>query len=263
MWILLIPLIFAEILFWTFLAYFAWRVFNCFRTSNWMGLAFWLMLFSAPFIYYQYKHLEADRQEIIRAEQLATLARSELPETLPSFIEVYGHLTEHELLILLGGLGFSEVAVLQRPHRGEVYGFFAKLTPGCDALGQQYLERWKKLGRFKAPTKADKECIQIEWKTVSEDRSGIDAIEYRTGTESTLQKPGNSWYNGAYEVRLRTSARYDLLSYWERPYISRPNWPGPWGYAYPGNTDPKKYRAPKRLDFLLESIGEQSSRRGS
>lgn len=255
MWILLIPLIIAEVVFWTAMAYFGWRTFKAVTTGNWIGGAFWMGLFLVPFVFYQFKHFEADTREAERAKEIAALKLSEIPQNYPKLLEVYGHLTEFELLILLGQLKFDEVAVLQRPRRKGIYGQFVTLAPGCAPLGGKHLETWKKRGRFGAPTQSDKDCLISEWKTVPVDRDGIAAMEFRQGTQSTLRSPGINWSAGAYEVRIRTSDGSLLIEYWERPYITRPMWPGPWGYAYPSNTDPKKYKQPKRLDFFLEAMG--------
>lgn len=254
MWILLIPLIIAEILFWIFVAYFAWKTFKAIRNGNRVGMILWGVLLAVPFIFYYYKHFEADLKEAERAEQVAAFERVDISAQRPKLVEVYGHLTEFETLVMLGPLGFDEVVVFQRPHRGEIYGQFIRLAPGCERLGAEKLALWKKRGRFKAPTKEDKACLIGEWKTVSDDRANIDAVEYRHGTQATLLLPGNNWYGGAYEVRLRNDETSRLVRYWERPFITRPLWPGPWGYAYPSNTDRKKYKEPKRLDFFLAAL---------
>ena len=255
MWILLIPLIVAEIAFWAMLGFFAWRAVKATRMGNWAGAGVWFSLLLIPFAFYFFKHVEADQREAERAQEIAALPRAASPQSHPSLLEVYGNLTEFELLIMLGVLDFEEVAVLQRPHRGEVYGQFVKLAPGCERLGAEHLKTWKKRGRFGAPTRQDKDCLIGEWKTVSDDRDAIRAVVYRHGTQSTLLAPGNNWYGGAYQLSLRTDAGSQLIDYWERPYITRPMWPGPWGYAFPSNTDPKKYKQPKRLDFLLSAMG--------
>ena len=254
MWILLIPLIVAEILFWAILAWFAWRAIKALRIGNWMGASVWASLLLVPFAFYFYKHFEADRKEAARATEIAALSRAPPPQSRPDLLEVHGNLTEFELLIMLGALNFDEVAVLQRPHRGEVHGRFVRLAPGCRKRGVDHLETWNRRGRFGAPSKEDKACLIGEWKTVSDDRGALDAVEYRHGTQATLLPPGNNWSGGAYEVRLRTDAGSRLVAYWERPYITRPSWLGPWGYAYPGNSDAKKYRQPKRLDFILAAL---------
>lgn len=256
MWILLIPLIIAEIVFWIALAYFARRAFRAFKAGNRIEIAVWVGLILIPFGFYYYKHIEADLREAERAEEVAAFSHAAPAQPYPKFLEVYGHLTEFELLIILGELKFDEVAVLQRPRRGGIYGKFVTLAPGCEKLASEHLKTWKKRGRSKAPTRKDKDCLIGEWKTISDDRTGIAAVEYRHGTQSTLQLPGNSWNNGTYEVRVRTAEGSQLIDYWERPYITRPSWPGPWGYAYPSNTDSKKYKKPKRLDFFLKAIGE-------
>lgn len=254
MWILLIPLIIAEIVFWIALAYFALRAFKSFKSRNWAGTVFWMSLLLIPFGFYYYKHFEADIEETKRAEEVAAFSRSTVLQTHPKLLEVHGHLTEFELLIILGELGFDEVAVLQKPNRGEIYGQFIKLAPGCEKLGTEHLKTWQKRGRFGAPTKKDKGCLIGTWKHVSDDRTNISAVEYHHGNQTTLQKLGNSWYDGTYEVRVRTADGSQLVDYWERPYITRPSWPGPWGYAYPSNSDSKKYKQPKRLDFFLKAM---------
>ncbi len=213
MWILLIPLIVAEILFWIALAYFAWRALSSFKAGNSMSAAIWMVLLLIPFGFYHYKHHEADKKEAKRAEEVAALARSSPLQAYPKFLEVYGHLTEFELLVILGEMGFNEVAIFQRPRRGKIYGRFVTLAPGCKTLSAEHLKTWKKRGRFGAPTKKDKECLIGEWKTVSDDRAGIAAVEYRHGNQATLLMPGNSWYGGTYEVRIRTAQGSQLLDY--------------------------------------------------
>ena len=256
MWILLIPLIVVEIAFWMALLFFAWRAFVAFDKRNWGLLTIWTCLILTPFVFYYYKHFEADRKEVARANEIAALSRNAPPKTYPRLLEVYGHATEFELLIYLSVLDFKEVTVFQRPHKGEIYGRFVRLAPGCRNRGIEHYNVWKKRKRFSAPEKQDKDCLIGDWKTVSDDRSKIPAVVYRHGTQSTLQIPGNSWASGAYEIQLRTKDNIQLLDYWERPYITRPSWPGPTGYAFPSNTERKKYRQPKRLEFFLDAIGK-------
>lgn len=254
MWILLIPLIIVEVVFWLALAFFAWRAFNAYKRKNWFGIAFWVGLISIPFAFYNYKHFEADQKEAARAAEIAGLSQTNLERPYPKLLEIYGQATEHELVIFLTVLKFDEVAVLQRPRQNQIYGQFVTLVPGCEGHGDELLEKWKKRGRFSAPTKQTKDCLVSEWKKVSANRSAIPAIEYRHGTDSTLVPSGTNWGDGAYELRKRTPDGYHLIDYWERPYITRPSWYGPWGYAYPANVDFKKYRQPKRLDFILKSL---------
>jgi len=254
MWILLVPVIFAEIIFWVCLGYFAWRALRAARNGNWLQATTFLGLISIPFVFYVYMHRQADAQEAARASVIAALPRAAPPQTYPKLLEVYGHATEFELLIFLDALKFDEVMVFQRPRRGEIYGRLVRLAAGCDGLGVAHLSAWKVRGRFGAPKQRDKDCLVAEWKTVSDDRAAIPAIEYRHGRHSTLLPPGNNWASGAYEVRLRSLGESKLLGYWERPYITRPGSPGPWGYAYPSNTDPTKYKEPNRLAFLLKYL---------
>lgn len=254
MWILLVPLVLAEIIFWVFIIYFTWRALKAIRNGNWRQAAVFLGLNSIPFVFYFYMHLRADAQEAARANEVAALARTSPPRTYPKLLEVHGHATEFELLIFLDALKFDEVVVFQKPQRGEIYGRFVRLASGCDGLGVAHLGVWKKRGRFGAPDQRDKTCLLAEWKTVPDDRAAIPAIEYRHDRHSTLLPPGNNWSSGTYEVRLRLPGSSHLLAYWERPFITRPGSPGPWGYAFPSNTDLAKYKTPKRLDFLLTSL---------
>lgn len=255
MWILLVPLIFAEIIFWFGIGYFAWRTLKAVRNKNLQQAATFLCLISIPFIFYFHMQKRADAQEAARASEIATLAVSAPPRTYLKLLEIYGHATEFELLIFLDALKFDEVMVFQKPRRGVIYGQLVRLAPGCDGLGIAHLRTWKIKGRFGAPSQNDKNCLVSEWKTVSDDRNAIPALEYRHGTLSTLLPSGNNWASGAYEVRLRSPNNSQLLGYWERPFITRPASPGPWGYAYPSNTDRTKYPQPKRLDFIIRSMG--------
>lgn len=255
MWILLIPLVVAEIAFWVALLYFAWRSYRAIVNGNRPVAAFWLCLIAVPFVFYFYKHMEADAKEVARANQIAALPRATMSKEYPKLLEIHGHATEFELLIFLDAMKFEQVVVFQRPRKGEIYGQFVTLAEGCEGRGIEHLNTWNKRGRFSYPTQSDKDCLIAEWKTVSDERSTIPAVEYRHGTQSTLVPPGNNWASGAYEVQARTANGTALIEYWERPYITRPAWPGPWGYAFPGNTNRKKYKPPKRLDFILEAIG--------
>ena len=255
MWILLVPLVIAEIVFWGTLAFCAWRATRAFRDGNWPLASVFLGLIALPFVVYSYMHMRADAREAARAAEIAALTRSAPPQAMPKLLEVYGHATEFELLIFLDALNFQEVIVFQRPRRENIRGRFVTLVPECRGRGVSHLETWKRRGRFTAPTRQDKDCLIAEWKTVSANRAGTPALEYRHGTQATLVPPGTNWASGAYEVRLRTNETSKLLAYWERPYITRPAEPGPWGYAYPANTDRKTYKQPKRLKFLLQAIG--------
>ena len=210
-----------------------------------------------PIFLFFYKQIEADVKEAARANTIAALPRAAVSQTYPKLLEVYGHATEFELLIFLNVLKFDEVAVLQRPRHGEIYGRFVTLVPGCEKLGIKHLETWKKRGRFGAPTQSDKDCLISVWKTVPDKRTAIPAVEYRHGTQSTLVPPGNNWASEAYELRVRTTVGAQLIDYWERPFITRRAWPGPWGYAFPSNTDREKYKQPKRLDFILKAIDDK------
>lgn len=254
MWILLVPVILAEIIFWLCLGYFAWRAIKAVRNRSWLQVATFFSLISIPFIFYFYMHKHADAQEAARASTIAALARAAPPQTFPKLLEVFGHATEFELLIFLDALKFDEVMVFQKPLRGEIYGRLVRLAVGCDGLGDAHLRAWKMRRSFGAPKQRDKDCLVTEWQTVSDDRAAIPALEYRHGRQSTLLPSGTNWASGAYEVRLRSLGETQLLGYWERPYITRPGSPGPWGYAFPSNTDPAKYKEPKRLGFLLESL---------
>lgn len=258
MWILLIPLVVAEFAFWVALLYFAWRTYRAIVSGNRPIAAFWLCLIALPFIFYFYKHVEADAKEAARISHIASLPRATIAKDHPKLLEVHGHATEFELLIFLDAMKFEEVVVFQRPRQGEIYGLFSKLASGCEGLGIEHLETWKKRGRFSAPKQSDKDCLVTNWESVSDERAAIPAVEYRQGTQSTLVLGGNNWANGAFEVRLRTTDSSTLIEYWERPYIARPAWPGPWGYAFPRNTNRKKYSPPKRLDFILDAMVENS-----
>ena len=254
MWILLVPVILAEILFWSCLGYFAWRALKAARSGYWLQVATFLGLISIPFVFYGYMHRRADAQEAARATEIAALGRAAPPGNYPKLLEVHGHATEFELLIFLDALKFEEVMEFQKPRRGEIYGRLVRLAAGCDGLGVAHLRTWRLQGRFGAPKQRDKDCLVVDWKTVSDDRAAIPAVEYRHGTHSTLLPSGNNWASGAYEVRLRSLGGTQLLGYWERPFITRPGSPGPWGYAYPSNTDPTKYKAPTQLEFLIDSL---------
>lgn len=259
MWLFLVPLIVAEIAFWIALIYFAWRAFKAFRNGNLPSMTVWLCLIAVPFIFYFYKHLEADLKEVARADAIAALPRASMSQSYPKLLEVHGHATEFELLIFLDVLKFSEVVVFQRPRKGEIYGQFVTLVPACKGLGMQHMKTWEKRGRFSAPKQSDKDCLITEWKNVSDKRANIPAVEYRQGTQSALVPRGTNWASGAYEVSVRTDDGTKLINYWERPYITRPSWPGPWGYAYPANSDSKKYKQPKRLDFILNAMGDNGA----
>lgn len=254
MWILLLPLILAEAIFWLGMLFFAIRAFKAIRIGNLVGAALWVTLLMVPVIFYQYKHYEADQKEAARVEVLASLPKISLAANHPRLLEVHGVQTEFELLIILSTLNIDEVIQFQRPHKGRLYGQFITLVPGCENIGKKHLETWKNRGRFSSPTKRDKECLIGEWKTVSADRIDIPAIEYRMGPQSALKQKGTGWGDGNYEVWLRTAEGPKLVKHWERPYVTRPSWLGPWGYAFPANTDSKKYKRPKRLDFLLDAF---------
>lgn len=236
------------------MAYLAWRAFKCFRVRRWVPLTFLVALTSAPFVFYAIMHMRADAREEARNTQIAALERSPIPKNLPATLEVHGHLTEKEILIYLDVFKFKEVAVLQRPTGGEIYGQFITLVGDCEGLGVKHLAEWRKRGRFSAPTKQDKACLDGEWKHVPEMRDSIEAIEYRHGTQATLVPEGSNWADGAYEIRLRANGTNKLIKYWERPYVTRPSEPGPWGYAFPANTNSKSYKKPKRLDFLVTAL---------
>ena len=165
-----------------------------------------------------------------------------------------GFITEFELLIYLDVLGIDEVVMFQsRAHKDKLRGQFITLSPDCSGVGAKYLETWKRRGRFGRLPKEDKGCLVSRWKNTDPDRSQIPALVFMQGSYTTLRQPGTNWADGSYEARLRTTEGDKLLDYWERPYITRPAEPGPWGYAYPANTDTKKFRAPKRLDFFLKA----------
>ncbi len=193
-------------------------------------------------------------RDAARAAEVAFFETSKITNDHPKLLEFYGHISASERLIALGALGFKEIVVFQRPHREEIRGEFVTLAPGCKQHAREKIEIWHKRGRFRAPTKEDKACLIGEWKTVAADRSMISAVEYRQGTQVTLLQPGNNFYNAGLEIRVRNQEGSKLVAYWERPYNSRPSWPGPWGYAYPSYSGSERYKEPGRLQFLLDAM---------
>jgi hypothetical protein len=255
MWILLVPLIVAEVLFWVGLLYLGWCAFNAARRQNWSKTVLLLALMSAPFVFYFGQHIAADAKEQARIEEVAGFERVAMPADYPRQLDIHGFVTEFELLIYLDVLNIDQVAMFQsRSHRGKLRGQFITLVPECKGIGASHLETWKRKGRFGSASKQDKACLVSHWSSVDPDRSDIAALVFMRGSHTTLRQPGTNWADGSFEARLRTAAGDRLIDYWERPYITRPAEPGPWGYAYPANTDWKKYRAPKRLDFFLKAV---------
>ncbi|MEM9573600.1 MAG: hypothetical protein AAF870_00045 [Pseudomonadota bacterium] len=107
MWILLIPLVVAEIAFWVALVYFAWRGYRAIVNGNRPMAVIWLCLIAVPFVFYFYKHVEADAKEVERANQIAALPRAAISKEYPKLLEIHGHATEFELLIFLDAMTFE------------------------------------------------------------------------------------------------------------------------------------------------------------
>lgn len=256
MWILLIPLILAEIVFWLFLAYVAWGAFKAFNGSRWPALAFWLAIFAVPFVVFFGQRAIADIREAQRAREVAAFTRQVFPKDHPRLLEINGYVTTQELIIFLDTLDIDEIAMFQsRAHRGVAKAQVFKLVAHCRGRGHQYLSALATKGRLAHASKADNACLDERRDEFDDDRRQIPAIMFLLGTATTLKLPGTSWSSGNYEARLRADGMDVLLDYWERPYLTRPATPSPWGYAYPANTDWKAYRAPGRATFFARATG--------
>lgn len=255
MWILLLPIIIAEILFWLGLIFVAWRAYRAWSEGATGTTAVWLAVLAAPFLFYQAQLALADMRESERAEEVSTFARHPLPRSYPRRLEIEGYITEHERLIYLDTLAIGDIVMFQsRPHRGQRRAEIVKLAPGCRGRGRRLLADWRarrKLGN----TKTSAACLISKRTTLPTDTGRDPAIRFLSGHYTTLSLPGTRWSSGNYEARLRTRSGDILLDYWERPYIERPSWPGPWGYVYRGNTDWKDYRSPARIDFFGRAVG--------
>ena len=90
MWILLVPLIVAEVVFWGGLLFFSWRAFTAIRGGNWLHAGFWLVLIAAPFILYFAQHLSADAEEEARVAEVAAFERVPMPAHYPRQLDVHG-----------------------------------------------------------------------------------------------------------------------------------------------------------------------------
>ena len=256
MWILLIPLIVAEVAFWLFLLFAAWRAFKALRESRLPAMACWLAVIAMPFVVYVTLRTQAEVREAARAREVASLPREQFPADHPRLLEIHGFVTDAELLMFLDALDLDEIVMLQsRPHRGIQRSQHFTLAAGCRGRGREHLANLIAKGRLADANKADKQCLQQRQGTVDADRRDIAAIRFLLGTATTLRIPGNSWSAGNYEARLHTPGQDMLLDYWERPYITRPGGPSPWSYAYPANTDWKSYRSPGRAKFFARAVG--------
>lgn len=256
MWILLIPLIVAEIVFWLFLAYIAWRAFKAFSESRWPALAFWVAVFAVPFVVFFGLHANADIREAQRAREVAAFTRHAFPKDYPRRLEIHGYVTTQELIIFLDTLDIDEIAMFQsRAHRGVARAQVFKLAAHCRGRGRQDLAVLTAKGRRASTSKADNVCLEERRDEFDDDRRQIPAVMFLLGNATTLKLPGTTWSSGNYEARLRADGKDVLLDYWERPYITRPATPSPWGYAFPANTDWKAYRQPGRAAFFARATG--------
>lgn len=257
MWILLIPLIVAEVAFWLVLLFAAWRAFAALRQNRLPAMALWLAVISVPFLVFFALRSQAEAREAQRLHEVASFGRQPIPKDHPRLLEIHGYVTDSEVLLFLDALDLDEVVMLQsRPHRASQRSQHFTLAAGCRGRGREHLANLIAKGRLANAGKTDKQCLQQRQGTIAEDRRDIAAIQFLLGPASTLKLPGNtSWHSGNYEARLRTPAGDSLLDYWERPYIPRPGGPSPWSYAYPANTDWKSYRTPGRVKFFATAVG--------
>lgn len=256
MWILLVPLIIAEVAFWLFLAFVAWRAFTAWRTGSAAAMGVWLAIIAAPFVLYAVELIRADMREATRAREVANFERHPFPASYPRRLEVEGSLNDAERLIYLDALDIDEIVVFQsRPHKGMRSASIIRLAPGCGGRGRELLAAWHARRKLANARSANKACL-IETRTkIPADTDGTPAIRLLMDRFTTLGLPGTRWSSGNYEARLRTHDGDILLDYWERPYLPRPAGPGPWGYAYQSNTDWKDYRNPARIDFFGRALG--------
>ena len=255
MWIFLIPLVVAEAVFWLAVAFVGWRALKAFQSQSWPQMGLWLALFAAPFVFYFYQLLAADVREAQRNDYVAKFEKVSLPSNHPKQLDLHGHITDNEMFLLLDLLNLDQLAKFEKkPRKGKLYGRLVGLKPQCRGTSGEMFAIWQRKRRFNGTTKHVKSCLTSKWTKMSADRSHIPAIEFRLGPRTTLSEKGLvQWASGSFEVRLRERDSNKLIDYWERPFVSRPAEPGPWGYAFPANTKSKKYRAPNRLEFVLKA----------
>lgn len=258
--IIYLPFILLSIAVWAFVIFALFRARKAWRTKAHAALIFWCAIVLAPFMLFYGQRALADIKEADRAREVAAFERHSMPTAYPRLLEVYGHLTTHELLIYLDTLKIDQIMTTRnRARKDEKYAQVYTLNPNCRGRGQHYLAEWERRGRFRSPTKEDKDCLNHSTAHIEGDRASIPAIEFLVGKESTKQIPGNTYSPGAYEVRIRSGGGESImLDYWERPYIQRPMIPlifSPTGFLIQGNTDSRDYKQPKRLDFFGGAVG--------
>ncbi|MEO1207022.1 MAG: hypothetical protein AAFV45_11890 [Pseudomonadota bacterium] len=256
MWIVLIPLVVVTAAFWLLMAFAAWRSIQSLRHQRWVSLAIFLTIIAFPMGLYFERHATADQIEADRANAVAAFVRHPMPASYPSLLEIRGAATTNELIVYLATLAIDEIHIVQsNPRAGQQYVVTYSLAADCLAQGAHLLEELKTRGRLRYATPSQKKCLIQDTGYVDANRDHIPAIEFMAGTQTTLRQPGAGWYGGSFEARIRTANGSLLLDYWERPFIERPSSPGPWGYAFPANTDWKDYRTPNRLKFFAGAVG--------
>jgi hypothetical protein len=256
MWLLLLPLIIAEIAFWLFLLYGVWRFYRTWTESRPAVGALWLVVLALPFAVFWAGRSSADAREVLRASDVASLVRQSMPETYPRLLEIHGFVTTQELLLFLDALAIDEIVMFQsRQRRGVQNGQQFTLAEDCRGRGREHLMRLAETGHLKNAAAGEDRCLKERKVTLDADRRTLPAILFLIGDMTTLKLPGNGWSAGNYEARMRTADADTLLDYWERPYIPRPAGPSPWGHAFPANTDWKTYRNPGRALFFATAAG--------
>lgn len=140
MWILLLPLIIAEVAFWLFLAYAVWRAVKAFRQNSWPALAAWLAIIALPFGWFFAQRTLASVREADRAREVAGFKRHAMPQSYPRRLEIHGYMTTWELIMFLDALEIDDIVMIHsRAHRGFQQAQFITLTEHCHGRGRNYL----------------------------------------------------------------------------------------------------------------------------
>lgn len=256
MWLMLLPLIIAEAAFWLFLTFAAWRAFKAISAGSLSAMTFWLAIIALPFVVQFVLRHNADVREEQRAAEVAGFARTDLASPYPRVLEIHGYVTTAELMIFLDTLDIDEIVMFQsRAFQGTYRAQHFTLAEHCRGRGREQLQVIAGNGRLRSVRNAKDSCLHEHQSSVDANRHATPALVFLIGGATTLKMPGAIWAGGHYEARVRTSDQDLLLDYWERPFITRPAGPSPWWYAFPGNSDWKRYRNPGRVKFFAAAVG--------
>jgi hypothetical protein len=191
----------------------------------------------APLVWLAYDAHRVEQQVADRAQTVAAFQRAPLPQDRPRTLHLYGHMTDREIALLLGGGYFDKVMAMgeRYPPRKDQPVFEHTMNDPDTCRDTARLWISKRIAGNVPAYELERvldHCAQKVRVGSANDFSRQDAVVFLQGIATTLREGKKLRSGGNFELRLRRGETDMLIDYWENYYYEEPmatalfNWLG-------------------------------------